>query len=260
MNTHFPSMIMLAILFIGLSQAGLSLYNYLNRRIRLPQNNEVAGIMFGAISLIYSLVLAFVIVAVWEDYDKLNQTIETEADKLNEIITHSRNLPDSVKAPLDSALTGYCREVIDSEWEMKESEDRDRASAIPGLRRLLQRLEPQDRRQESVFNVLDSDLSTVTELRRNRLAHSRSQVPSAVWLILKTGSVMLILFSYLFTVPSETLKRVYLFFLSGCIAMCMILVYTLDQPFTGNARVSYEPYVSILTELQSENNITQIKN
>src|ERR1700710_2665566 len=80
-----------------IAQVGLSIFNAWYDHQKLPQNNEVAGIMFGAISLIYSLILAFVIVAVWEDYDKLNQTIETEADKLNEIITHSRNQPDSVK-------------------------------------------------------------------------------------------------------------------------------------------------------------------
>jgi Protein of unknown function (DUF4239) len=259
MNTPFLSMTLLAILFIGLSQLGLSLFNRLNKRIRLPQNNEVAGIMFGAISLIYSLVLAFVIVAVWEDYDKLNQTIETEADKLNGIIAHSSALPDSVRHPLDSVLTDYCREVVDYEWKMKSTDDTERASAIPGMRRMLVKLEPQDRMQENLFAVLDNDLSDITELRRSRLAHSRSQVPGAVWLILKTGSIMLITFSYLFTVPSETLKRVYLFFLSGCVAMCMILVYTLDQPFTGNARVSNEPYDRILMELHNDDNtITQI--
>jgi hypothetical protein len=260
MNTHLSSMILLAVLFMGLTQACLSIYNYLNRKTRFPQNNEVAGIMFGAISLIYSLVLAFVIVAVWEDYDKLNQTIETEADKLNGIIAHSSTLPDSVRRPLDSALTSYCKEVIAFEWQMKKTGESDRASAIPGLRRLLLKLIPQNRLQESIFNVLDNDLSSVTELRRSRLAHSRSQIPEAVWLILKTGSVMLILFSFLFTVPSVALKRVYLFFLSGCIAMCMILVYTLDQPFTGNARVSDEPYSTILTELQNNTPITQTGN
>ena len=257
---NISSVVLQAVLFIGLSQAGLIGFNYLNKRIRLPQNNEVAGIMFGAISLIYSLVLAFVIVAVWEDYDKLNQTIETEADKLNGIIAHSGRLPDSVRRPLENALTGYCKEVIDYEWEMKATGDTERASAIPGLRALLLNLAPQDRHQESILNVLDNDLSTVTELRRNRLAHSRSQIPAAVWLILKTGSIMLILFSYLFTVPSEVLKRIYLFFLSGCVAMCMILVSTLDQPFKGSARVSNEPYVHILRQLQNDNNITQTNN
>ena len=260
MNTLLSSMIVLAILFIGLTQIGLSIYNRLNRKARFPQNNEVAGIMFGAISLIYSLILAFVIVAVWEDYDKLNQTIETETEKLNGIIAHSSTLPDSIRRPLDSALTSYCKEVITFEWQMKGTDDSEKPSAIPGLRQLLLRLEPRNRLQESIFNVLDNDLSTITELRRSRLAHSRSQIPAAVWLILKTGSIMLVLFSFLFTVPSLALKRVYLFFLSGCIAMCMILVYTLDQPFTGNARVSDEPYVRILMELQNNHPVTQTEN
>src|ERR1700754_4419989 len=98
----------------------------------------------------------------------------------------------------------------------------------------------------------------MTDLFGNRLAHNRSQITDAVWLILRSGTIlrpgtiMLILFFYLFSVPSVGLKRVYLLFLSGCIVMCLILVHTLDQPFTGNARVSPKPYIDILVELQKE--------
>jgi hypothetical protein len=54
--------------------------------------------MFGAHSLIYSLVLALMIVAVWSDYDELKSTIELETDKLSAILVHTEELPNSLES------------------------------------------------------------------------------------------------------------------------------------------------------------------
>ena len=140
---------------------------------------------------------------------------------------------------------------------MEHSNEADQPSAIPELRLMLLRLEPRNKSEESIYNVLDEDLSSLSDLRRNRLSHNRSQVPNLVWLILKAGSVMLIIFSYFFNVQSLKQKSIYLTFLSGYIAMCMFLVYTLDHPFIGNVQVSRQPYTNILMSLRQYYAITQ---
>ncbi|MDN3550028.1 DUF4239 domain-containing protein [Mucilaginibacter aquaedulcis] len=235
--------------FVLLAQIGLYVFNLIYRQ-PAKQGNEVAGIMFGGISMIYSLVLAFVIVAVWENYEGLNKTIENETDKINSIMAHTSTLPDSLKTPLNFALYNYCNQVVKQEWRMKAANEQDQPSAIPGLRMMLLKHHPADKMQEGVFNVIDLDLSAISDLRRDRLSHNRSQVPPIVWLILKIGSVMLVVFSYFFNVPSQNLKRIYLFFLSSFIGMCMFLLYTLDHPFNGSSAISYLPYNNIIRELK----------
>ena len=239
------------------SQAGLFVFNLYFWDKEPIHSNEVTGIVFGAISLIYSLILAFVIVAVWENYEELNKTIASEADKLNSIMAHSATLPDSLQQPMKTAMISYCNQVVNKEWRMEHSNEADQPSAIPELRLMLLRLEPRSKSEESIYNVLDEDLSSLSDLRRNRLSHNRSQVPDLVWLILKAGSVMLIIFSYFFNVQSLKQKSIYLTFLSGYIAMCMFLVYTLDHPFIGNVQVSRQPYTNILMSLRQYYAITQ---
>ncbi|MXV50312.1 DUF4239 domain-containing protein [Pedobacter sp. HMF7647] len=241
------------VVVVVLSQAGLQLYQSVLGKREFRQGNEVAGIVFGGISLLYSLVLAFVIVAVWENYESLNNTIEDEADKLNGILAHSAALPPHIKKPLDTAILNYCNRVVEQEWKMQSGRRSLTPSAIPSLRMMLLQAHPQDDTQQSVFSVIDQDLSSVSELRRTRLSHSRSQVPQLVWFVLKAGSLMLIVFSYFFCVPSLRVKRIYLFFLSSCIAMSMFLVYALDHPFAGSARVSNEPYREVMSEIEQEN-------
>ena len=244
---------MYVLLFVAGAQAGLLLFEAIRKKTgNLLQSNETAGLIFGAISLLYSLLLAFVIVAVWTDYEELNDTIEKEADKLNNILSHSSTLPDTLKQPMFNAISGYCNLVVTKEWQMRQDEDRIRPSAIPSLRILLLRTEPVNKLQDGIFSVIDDDLSDVSDFRRERLDHTRSHVPGIVWLILKAGSIVMIVFSYFLDVPSIRLKRVYLFFLSSMMAMSLFLVDVLDHPFTGSVAVSKRPYENILHELTEQ--------
>ena len=238
------------ILFVLAAQAGLSVFNTLGILSKSSAGNEVTGIFFGAISLVYSLILAFVIVAVWEDYEDLDKTIENEADKLNSILAHSVTLPDTTRHRVTDAVFAYCHRVIDEEWKMKRRQEMEQPSAIPDMRLMLLKARPRNESDQTVYTVIDTDLSTISDLRRSRLNHNRSHVPDLVWFILKSGSVMLVAFSYFFDITSLPLKRVYLFFLASCIAMCMFLVYTLDHPFTGSAMVSTSPFENVLAELE----------
>lgn len=235
---------------IMLSQGGLVIFNWWHNRQKWQQSNEVAGIMFGALGLIYSLVLAFVIVAVWNNYDELEQTIEKESDKINNILAHTATLPDSLKQRLSNNLSHYCNQVLKKEWKMQKTGDEEHPSAIPSLRLMLLHSQPESKLQENIFSVIDQDLSDISDLRRARLNHTRSHVPDLVWLILKAGSIMMILFSYFLNVSSLKLKRIYLLFMVSNIAMCLFLVYTLDHPFSGSAQVSRKPYENILLELK----------
>jgi hypothetical protein len=48
----------------------------------LEKNHEVAAAVFDIAGLLYSLLVAFIIIAVWESYNKIDESIEKEAAKL----------------------------------------------------------------------------------------------------------------------------------------------------------------------------------
>ena len=241
------------------SLTGLFIYElWIGGKI-LPHANEVVGIIFGAISLLYSLILAFIILAVWDNYVDLNKTIASEADRLNSIVAHSATLPSRIQHSVKTALFSYCHQVIEKEWGMQQPDVVGTPSAIPNLRLLLLQVEPGNEREEIIYTVLDEDLSGISDLRRTRLSYRHSQVPELFWFILKGGSCLLIVFYYFLQVSSVRRKRLYLGFLSSYIAMCLFLVYTLDRPFIGSMQVSRQPYENILMILSQDKMITQIK-
>ena len=242
--------ILFTIAMVLIAQAGLWLFSLGVRHTKLEQSNEVAGIVFSAVALLYSLILAFVIVAVWEDYNDLNKTIEAETDKLNSILAHTGNLPDNLKEIVGKSIFDYCDQVVNKEWQMQQTKT-EYPSAIPVLRQQLLNIQPDNEMQKRVFDVVDEDLSSVSDLHRERLAHTRSQMPQLIWQILKAGTIILILFSYFLQVSSVKLKRLYLAFLVTSISMCMFLVYSLDHPFDAQEGVSNQPYRNVQQEIKT---------
>ena len=233
-----------------LSQVGLWLFHRWPAHVWLAQSNEVAGMVFGAIGIIYSLILAFVIVAVWEDYNNLNKAIQTETDKLNSILAHSSALPDSLRQVVGKSIYNYCDQVIEQEWHMQQTHV-NHPSAIPLLRQELLTVSSENEAQARVFNVIDQDLSSISDQRRNRLLHTHSQMPDLIWYVLKAGTILLILFAYFLQVPSLKLKRIYLGFLVTAISMCMFLIYALDHPFDQQQGVSCEAYRTVQEETKA---------
>ncbi len=251
--------VLFVIVSVIVSQIALTVFNTWAIKHKLQFANETANNVFGVISLIYSLILAFVIIAVWNDYNDLEKTIETEADKLNTIIAHIDSLPDSLKTNITSSIYNYCNNVINHEWEMRGAENFERPSAIPALRKLLRTTVPLNQLQANIFNVIDTELSNISDLRRERESHSHSQIPPIVWFVLCMGSIMLVVFFFFFNIPTIRLKRIYLSFLVSYMAMCMFLLYILDHPFNAGTGLSNKPYYDIQLELKDYYKVTQTK-
>lgn len=244
---------MLGLILVGvlllLAHAGLYLFERWYQNKNWPYDNEAAGIIFGVLALIYSLFIAFIFVAVWGNYEELNRTIEQEADDLNSVLVHSAMLPDSLQVPVEGAIKSYCEKVVREEWDMAERGDHSQGSAIPALRLLLFQVVAETKSQENVLSVIDTNLSNITNLRRERLSHTRAHVPQLVWMILIISSALVILFSYFLQVESDQLKRIFLSFLWIMIGMSLFMVYMLDHPFAGSTQVSRAPYEEIIKQL-----------
>jgi hypothetical protein len=241
--------ILLVTLLVLTAHVGLYGFDYWLKKRKVVLNNEVGGIIFSVLSLIYSLLVSFVIVAVWENYEELNRVIEKEADDLNSVLIHSSMLPDSLKTEISGAIKNYCEKVVDEEWNMQPGKQGYRRSNIPALRLILLKVEAESRLQENLLSLLDDNLISIANLRRERLSHTHSYVPQLVWMILTISSIMIILFSYLLYVESDQLKKVFLSFLWTIIGMSLFLVYMLDNPFTGSTQVSKGPYQDIITSI-----------
>src|SRR5271170_2219700 len=92
------------LVFSGVSVLGLYLVRVTVPLERLKQNHEVAGFTFGVIGAFYGLLLAFVIVAAWERFDRADALVQNEAMGLASLYRLSTGLPQPVRRNLEHSI------------------------------------------------------------------------------------------------------------------------------------------------------------
>src|SRR5215211_1568048 len=78
-----------------LSLGGLEVVERLVPAERRQQHNDVAGFIYAALGVIYAVLLALVVIAVFEEFQAANETVEQEANAVAEIFWLGNRLPEA---------------------------------------------------------------------------------------------------------------------------------------------------------------------
>jgi hypothetical protein len=83
---------------------------------RLTINNEIAGFKFATVGVLYAVLLAFVIIVVWEKFTNAEVTVVHEAGSAENVFRLSQGLGDVTGADLRRAVASYLKAVINDDW------------------------------------------------------------------------------------------------------------------------------------------------
>ena len=246
--THFHSLLLCLVFTLLVVIVSCLAFNKIRKKLdrkSLEENSEAVGIIFGVISLLYSLIIAFVLVAVWEDYEELNSTITNEADKLDVIMIHAHELPDSLSQNIYSHIKKYTGRVIEVEW-LTNPKYKIVNTELTSMRYDIFKMHLTDETQQDVLKEINNDMNDLSDLRHERLSHNYSHVPDLVWVILIFGTLIILFCSMLFYMSSVRLQFALISMLAIIISLCLFLLFTLDHPFEGTSAVKSEPYLEVL--------------
>jgi uncharacterized Tic20 family protein len=206
------------------------------------KNKDILANFFAASCLLYSLLLAFVIIAVWEDYEDVNSVIIEETEKLLDIREQATELPPMIAQKINGGMILYAQHEI---ARMKGKEDTVARGILLRLRSKLYLLDSFSVNHKIIDNIKD-DIKDIVNLRHKRDSHVNSHIPHLVWVVLITGSIVVVIFSYMFLAGTERSEYLFLTLFVGMISMCLFLVYALDHPFYGTSGVSLEPFRQLM--------------
>jgi hypothetical protein len=94
--------------------AGLELVQRLVSADSRQRHNDVAGFIYAALGVIYAVLLALVVIAVWEEYQAASETVEQEAKSVAEIFWLAHGLPEPEGSHLQELARSYAREVVEA--------------------------------------------------------------------------------------------------------------------------------------------------
>src|SRR5215213_8431402 len=103
-----------------LALAGFELVQRLVPAASRRQHNDVAGFIYAALGVIYAVLLALVVIAVWEEYGVARETVEQEANAAADIFWLANQLPEPRGTHVQELVRSYAAEVVDHEWPLME--------------------------------------------------------------------------------------------------------------------------------------------
>src|SRR5215210_3070947 len=209
------------VLVVGLvclaALAGLELVQRLVPATSRQPHNDVAGFIYAALGVIYAVLLALVVIAVWEEYQAASATVEQEANALAEIFWLGHRLPEPEGPHLQELARSYAQEVVDNEWPLMEQGQPPLMTQTQGtpagwtlideIRANLQDFQPRTPADEQLYAEGLDQIQRLADARRMRLVAAEEGIPAVLWAVLIFGGVAAIGFTYLFGMENTWAHR-----------------------------------------------------
>src|ERR671911_2689949 len=100
--------------------AGLEVVQRLVPSEKRQEHNDVAGFLYAVVGVVYAVLLALLVIAVWEQYQSAHEAVESEANAVADIAWLAHRLPETERYQLQEHARSYAQEVVDQEWPQME--------------------------------------------------------------------------------------------------------------------------------------------
>ena len=214
---------------------------------RLELNNEIAGFMFAAIGVVYAVLLAFVVIAVWEKFSEGQTTVARESAAASALFHYAEGAePEAAK--LHDRLVDYLDLTIKKDWPAMEAEleDRDTAHALDALYRAAMALNRTGTRSTADMSEVFTQIDNLTLARRVRLHLSTGLVPDVIWIALFAGAGLTVYFTLFFGNRNELAQLTMTAILAILLTSGLVVIISLDHPFSGPVHIAPESLERVL--------------
>lgn len=238
----------------GLSALGLCVVHPI-----LPQgvravHNDISGFIFATVGATYAVLLAFVAVAVWQNFAQIESQVQTEANLVGDLYRDTVAFPEPSASRMRHFLFVYAEIVVQDEWAALAAGRADEASGWQLMDKFHAELLQFKADDESAGILRAGAIKTLNELydaRRGRFHAAALELPPILWWNLIAGAVILMLFTYLFGAPRFWMHLAAVSLLGALIGLVMALVVLLNNPFRGQNHVSIAPFHRLVESVEA---------
>ena len=209
----------------------------------LKENHEVAAIIFNAFGLLYGVVVAFVVFVTWSGYDEATKNLQMEANATIDIFYSAKAFPEPVRTTIQQGLMDYATSVYNDELKRMSAGEISPYSrnTLRSVVNLFNNMDQGSAPNRELYAESLRCLNQLAEYRRLRVFSGNNTIPSAIWLVLLTGGLITVSYTYFLGVRNVRAQYLMTAALTVIITLILVLIYILDYPFTGTNSVSVEP-------------------
>jgi hypothetical protein len=229
--------ILIVVLAILLAVGGFALVERLVPWQVRRRHNDVAGFIYAVVGIAYAVLLAFLVIAVWERYEAARETADREGNELAEIYWLANQFPDSERRQVQETAQSYAQVVVDEEWPMLEDgKSSPQAWALMDqIRQSVQQFKPTTSGEQVLYAQGLSRVHDLSEARRLRLLDASAYIPAILWIILIAGGVVTVGFTYLFGMKNSRAHVLMVVSLTVIITSVLFTTCALEHVFSAEA-------------------------
>ncbi|GLZ76072.1 hypothetical protein Afil01_08790 [Actinorhabdospora filicis] len=207
--------------------------------------NEVAGSVFEIVSVLYAIVLAFVLIAVWEQMSEAQRTTYNESAALVEVYWDAQGLPDAQRVAIQDLCADYANEVINTEWpQMRAHETVDNTGwqIADRIRATWNTWVPDGDEQNALMEDGRDQIRVLYDARSERLATASDGLSGVMWLVMIAGAVLVMGVLFLFGIPGRAAHLAVVTAAASMIALLLFSVYELEYPYSRAIAVGSDAF------------------
>lgn len=229
---------------------------YVSRTHLVPNehitHNDVSGPMFSIIGTVLAVMMSFMVVGVWQEYDAASTTVQREASALSDLYHIASAFPQPVRGRVHRAVERYIGVVIHDEWPLMrqgaESRKADRSAYRLGFTVQSWRWKTQD--EQSLKAIALQYVSQFWNARRDRMNDNRRGIPIVLWSTMLLIGAISVAFSCFFRVDRPGAHYVMIVAVTAVITIIFTLIAELDYPFRGDVAIQPDALVHVIQQIR----------
>jgi hypothetical protein len=236
-----------------LGAGGILVLRYVIPPQRLHKNHEIGGLIFLQVGVIYAVLIGFVVVATWDDFQQAAEQTEREAAALGDVARIAGEFASPDAANVRTAVEAYLHAVVEDEWAAMDKGTRSER-AIAASRQLWNScllIKPRDARESALYGKLLDRITESRDLRSLRLIEADDSIPGYMWFTLIVGAFVIVNLSFFFGMENAWAHMALTTMLSGMLAIVLSLALLLEHPYSGDVRVQSSAFSTTLSIIES---------
>lgn len=227
-----------------------------NRHLqRFTIDLDIGGIIYGGIVAVYSILLAFIVVIVWQQYQNTGDRIQEESSKVFNLYRASYAFPDSTTGKkISNTVIDYVNSVVADEFPAMENDSTSTHTQQKYNRvwDMVYAIRPTTENEKIWYASMVGSVNQFGEARIIRISDIDPSLPPLMWRILLTGGVIIILFAILFKTSNTRAHFIKILLFSIIIVFNLMLVNLLDHPYKGLLKIEPDAFTKILKHYKEE--------
>ena len=207
--------------------------------------------MLPPLGILFALLVGFIAVDVWNNYDKAKIAVVSEASALRAVVLLAETFPEEQKTRIHALIDRHIEDAINKEWpamaQQRATLSTLRANALIEALQDVITLKPADDSQRTAKPEMMRAIQAALDARRQRIVVSQSAVGGIKWAgILLQGLCTLVAIAMVHSDNRLTCAITLTLFATG-IALSLLLIAAYSRPFTGEISVKPDLLRQVIT-------------